>query len=309
MDSRMSTNTEPAVTDDIPRNRPQVELVRLIRQTVSGFCDDNVPTLGAALAFYTAFSTSPLFVIAIAISGFFLGDEAIRGQLQHELVVFVGDDAANGIQSMIAAASRQQHAGFLSSMAGISLLFFGATGVFVELKNSMNTIWQIERLPNTTLVAFLMDRLVSLVMVIGIAILLIVSLLMTTVFTVIEKRFFFSSVWMKLADESISFVMVLLLLSLIFKYLPDAIIQWEDVWLGSFVTAILFSIGKWCVAGYFVTFAISTSYGAVGSMAVFLLWTYYLSQILFFGAEMTRVYSEMSGKGIIPKRNARLKPC
>lgn len=282
---------------------------RLVRQTFAGFGEDNIPRLGAALAFYAAFSAAPLLMMAIGISGFFLGEEAIRGQLKHELVVFVGQDAADGIQNMIAAASRQQQGGLLSSLASIVILIFGATGVFVELKSSMNDIWQIERAPNTTLIAFFTDRILSILMVVVVAILLIVSLLLTTAISLVGRHGFLSSILLQTSDQLISFLLVVVLFSLIFKYLPDAVVQWEDVWLGAFVTAILFTLGKMCVARYFVTFATATSYGAVGSMAVFLLWTYYLSQILFFGAEMTQVYAEMTGKKIVPTRNARLKQC
>lgn len=302
------TVVQPVETEEATSRRT-VNWLRLLGRTITGFNENNIPRLGAALAFYAAFSTTPVLLLAVGMSGFFFGEEAIRGQLKHELVVFVGADAAEAIQSMIAATKKQQSGGVWSSILGSLILIFGATGVFVELKSSMNTIWGIERLPSSTLIGMILDRLVSVVMVMGIAVLLVVSLFLSTAISLVTQRGSLSAAWIQAGDQLVSFILVLLLFAMMFKYLPDVIVQWEDVWLGALLTAVLFTLGKWLVASYFVTFATSTSYGAVGSMAVFLLWTYYIAQILLFGAEMTQAYAQMTGKSIVPTRHARIKIC
>lgn len=277
----------------------------LAKRTWAGFCDDNVPRLGAALAFYTTFSIAPLLVISIAIASFFLGQEAASGHLKHELVSFLGEEGAQGIDAMLTAANQEKRTGIVSSIMGIVVLFFGATGVFIALKESMNTIWGVEQKPGSGIMAMIRDRVLSFAMVLSVAFLLLVSLVLSAILSAFGDWLAIPEAWAHLTDFLVSTLVVTLLFMLIFKYLPDAEIQWEDVWLGAIFTALLFAVGKYLIGAYLGNAAVGSSYGALGSLVVLLLWVYYSSQILFLGAEFTEAYAEMSGKQIVPAKNAR----
>lgn len=283
-------------------------LSQLFSKTVSEFLDHRGSRLAAALAYYTTFSIAPLLVMSIAFVGIFLGADAVHGYLKHELFGLLGQNAAEQIEVMVAALSENRHTGIVSSVLGIVALLFGATGVFAELKDSLNAIWGVEPKPELGIWGVITERLLSFAMVLCIAFLLLVSMILTAILSALPNwfRMPMSSGWI---DFAVSSLVITMLFMMIFKYLPDARILWSDVWLGALVTALLFTVGKYLLGLYLANAAIESAYGAAGSIVVFLLWTYYSSLILFFGAEFTHVYTLLRGRRILPSSRARLIEC
>jgi len=277
---------------------------RLFKNSVSKFINDRGARLGAALAFYTTFSVAPLLVISIGIASLFFGTDAVQGQLKQQLNGLIGEDSAQGIQAMITAATKEQRVGVVSSMLGVVALLFGATGVFVELKDSMNTIWGVKVKPGMGIWGLLKDRALSFAMVLSIGVLLLISLCLSTLLSAIGHWIDLSLMSPRIVDFVSTSIVIPLLFMFIFKFLPDAEVQWRDVWIGALVTSLFFTFGRYLISLYLVNAAVSSAYGAAGSLAVFLLWTYYSSQILFFGAEFTQVYAQLRGHHIVPAPHA-----
>ena len=277
---------------------------RLLKNSVSKFINDRGARLGAALAFYTTFSVAPLLVISIGIASLFFGTDAVQGQLKQQLNGLIGEDSAQGIQAMITAATKEQRVGVVSSMLGVVALLFGATGVFVELKDSMNTIWGVKVKPGMGIWGLLKDRALSFAMVLSIGVLLLISLSLSTLLSAIGHWIDLSLMSPRIVDFVSTSIVIPLLFMFIFKFLPDAEVQWQDVWIGAVVTSLFFTFGRYLISLYLVNAAVSSAYGAAGSLAVFLLWTYYSSQILFFGAEFTQVYAQLRGHHIVPAPHA-----
>jgi len=277
---------------------------RLFKNSVSKFINDRGARLGAALAFYTTFSVAPLLVISIGIASLFFGTDAVQGQLKQQLNGLIGEDSAQGIQAMITAATKEQRVGVVSSMLGVVALLFGATGVFVELKDSMNTIWGVKLKPGMGIWGLLKDRALSFAMVLSIGVLLLISLCLSTLLSAIGHWIDLSLMSPRIVDFVSTSIVIPLLFMFIFKFLPDAEVQWRDVWIGALVTSLFFTFGRYLISLYLVNAAVSSAYGAAGSLAVFLLWTYYSSQILFFGAEFTQVYAQLRGHHIVPAPHA-----
>jgi membrane protein len=250
---------------------------------------------------------APVLVIAVAIAGFVFGPDAVQSQLDEQLRGFVGQDGAKGIQAMIAAANKPQ-SGVLASVLGIAALLFGASGVFMQMKDALNTIWEVESKPGSGWWGMIQDRFLSFAMVLAIGFLLMVTLLVSAALAAFTK--FVGNVIpgpdivAHILDLVISVGIVTLLFALIFKYLPDIKIAWRDVWLGAAVTAVLFTIGKYAIGMYLGMAAVGSAYGAAGSLIVILVWAYYSSQILFFGAELTQAYSRLYGSQIPLTANA-----
>lgn len=279
---------------------------QLATNVISEFFADKAARLGAALAFYTAFSVAPLLFLSAAVATLFFGDDAVAGHLKHELLDILGPDGAETVQEMVSAVARSKHATAASSILGALGLVIGATGVFVELKDSMNTIWGVEVRPELGWWGSIWDSTLAFMMVLAVAALLLISIVLTTFLTAFSHSLPTSLASAPWIDFFVSSVVVMLLFMLIFKYLPDAIVLWEDVWVGALFTAILFTIGKHVVAIYLTQLNTRSAYGAMGSIMIFLLWTYYSSQILFLGAEFTQVFARMRGRCIQPSPNARI---
>lgn len=278
---------------------------RLFAESWSSFWSDKVPRLGAALAFYTTFSVAPLLVMCIALASLFFGAEAVQGHLKHELLQFFGKDGADAIQALVAAAGKEHQSGVVSSALGALALIFGATGVFVELKDSMNTIWGVETRPDAGFFRLLEDRAVSFAMILSIAFLLLVSMILSTILSALGSWLAIPAISAQLTDFVVSAIVITLLFALIFKSLPDAEVDWKDVWIGAVMTSFLFAIGKQIVGIYLGRTALASAYGAAGSLMIFLLWAYYSSQILFFGAEFTKNFARMTGRHISASPTAR----
>lgn len=284
-------------------------LFGVLKQTASEWSNDKAPMLGAALSYYTVFSLAPLLVISISIVGFFLGEEAARGQIFDQLRGLLGENTSLAIQEVVQNAGSKPDAGIVASIVGIVTLLFGASGVFGQLQTSLNTIWGVEPKPGHAIKSLIKDRFLSFGLVLAIGFLLLVSLLLTTAIAFVANWVGgMSSATATLAQTLnfvLSFGIITVLFALIFKFLPDAKIAWRDVWLGAAITSVLFSIGKLGLGLYLGVSSVSSTFGAAGSLVVLLLWVYYSAQILFFGAEFTQVWANRFGSRVVPTENAR----
>jgi membrane protein len=280
---------------------------KLFKDTFAGWREDGVSQHAAALAYYTVFSLAPLLVIVVALAGLFFGQEAAQGKIVEQMGGLVGHDAASAIQDMIAAA-RKPASGILATVIGLAALVFGATGVFAQLQESLDAIWEVKPRPGLGVKGFIKARFLSFTMVLGIGFLLLVSLAVTAALSALGDWMGASLPIPEAAMQVLNFIVGLAvttaLFAAIYKVLPDVEIGWRDVWVGAAVTAVLFSLGRLAIGLYLGKSGVSSSYGAAGSFAVVLLWVYYSSQILFFGAEFTRVWAETYGSHILPDENA-----
>jgi membrane protein len=272
--------------------------LNLFKQTWTEFGEDKVPRLGAALAYYTIFSIAPLLLISIAIAGMVLGKEAVQGELFGQLRGVLGSNAADAVQEMVKNAAKPK-TGVIATIAGVITLILGASGVFGQLKDALNTIWDVPPKKAAGAMGFIKERFLSVAMVFGIAFLLLVSLILDTVLATMGK--FAQShlpggeaLW-QVVQLAFSFCVVTVLFAMIFRILPDLKIEWRDVWLGATVTSLLFVIGKFALGIYLGKAAVGSTFGAAGSLVVLLLWVYYSAQILLFGAEFTQVYTRSHG--------------
>ncbi|HKY39460.1 MAG TPA: YihY/virulence factor BrkB family protein [Polyangiaceae bacterium] len=273
------------------------------KETVSDWLSDDAPRLAASLAFYTLLSLAPIIVIAVSIAGLAFGPEAARGQIAGELGAIVGTDAAKGVETVVASA-KSPGSGTLATAVGIVTLFVGASGVFGELQFALNRIWEVKAREGRGIWGEIKDRFFSFTMVLGVAFLLLVSLVLSAVLSAIGKGFTGllpggEAVW-QLVNFAFSLAMVTGLFALIYKVVPDAEIHWADVWPGALVTALLFTIGKSLLGLYLGKASVGSSYGAAGSIVVLVIWVYYSAQILFLGAEFTQVYTRRRGGEIKP---------
>ena len=280
----------------------------LLKETARGWNEHRVQRLGAALAFYTTLALAPLTLIAIAIAGYFLGPEAARGGIVNQIEHLVGRTEARAIEALIKAAS-EPHQSRIATVLSIGLMLFGATGVFAELKDSLDTIWEVKPKPGLGLWTMIKTRLLSFAVVLGTGFLLLVSLLLTAMLTAFTNwlvRWLPVPIWTAYLFEAlVSFIIITLLFALIFKLLPDVTVPWKDVWIGAVLTAVLFMIGKYLIGLYIGSASVGSIYGAAGSLVIILMWTYYSSQTLFFGAEFIRAYAKSyDPQPIVPTEQA-----
>jgi membrane protein len=283
--------------------------IDLFKQTFIEFNEDKVPRLGAALAYYTIFSVGPLLLIAVAMSGLIFGQEAARGQLSGELGKVFGLEMAKSLEQMIEAAAKPD-SGTLATIIGVVTLLIGASGVFGQLKDALNTIWNVEPKKGSGIKNFVMQRFLSMAMVLGIGFLLLVTLIIDTVISAAGgylQRMIGGEAVMQLIELVLSFAVATVLFAAIFRILPDLKIAWRDVWLGALFTSLLFVLGKWGLAVYLGKAAPGSAYGAAGSLVILLIWVYWSAQILLLGAEFTQVYARTFGslRGDESKREAR----
>jgi membrane protein len=251
---------------------------------------------GAALAYYSVFSIGPIIVIAVAVAGFFFGQEAVSGQVAASLKDMLGDSGAQAIQAMLKEAGRPRE-GLIATLVGLATLLFAAIGVVVQLKDALNTVWEVKEHEGSGVWHFMRSYVVSLAAVLALGFLLLVSLLITAGLAAFGK---YGAQYMQewlfhLISLLVSVAVIALLFAMMFKYLPDAEIAWYDVWLGAIVTALLFEIGKSVIGFYIGKQGLESSYGAAASIIVVLIWVYYTSQIILMGAEITRAYAHQRG--------------
>ena len=280
----------------------------LLKETVDEWNKDKASRLAAALAYYTVFSLSPLLIIAIAIAGAIFGEEAARGEIVGQIQGLVGKDGAEFIQTAIESAAKPTEGGGLASAISVVVLLFGASGVFVELQDALNTIWEVKPNPKAGVGTFIRTRFLSFSMVLGIGFLLLVSLLLTAGLSgfvaYLGNLFPIISSLLQVANFVLGFIVTTVLFGLIYKFLPDVKIAWSDVLIGAAITSMLFSIGRYGLGLYLGNSSFGSTYGAAGSLVIILAWVYYAAQILFFGAEFTQVYARSYGSQIVPDKNA-----
>src|SRR5688572_14072687 len=283
-------------------------LPTILKLSYQGWKEDRASRLSAALAYYTIFSLAPMLVIVIAITGLLWEADVVRTQILNQVQGLVGAEGSDFIAGMITSTGTPARDIF-ATIIGIITLLFGALGVFNELHNSLNIIWGVEEEKTKgffqTIKKVIIDRLLSFTMILGIGFLLLVSLVISTGISAVQETigniFPFSELILQIINLVVSIGVITVLFALMFKFLPDAEIAWRDVWLGAFVTALLFSIGKTAIGIYLGNSAVASSFGAAGSLILLLLWIYYSAQILFFGAEFTQVYANKYGSKIAPE--------
>jgi membrane protein len=251
---------------------------------------------GAALAYYSVFSLGPIIVIAIAVAGFIFGRAAVSGQVASSIKDMLGDTGAQAVQAMLADAARPRE-GFLATLLGLGALIFAALGVVVQLKDALNTVWEVGETPGHGMWHFTRSYVVSLAAVLALGFLLMVSLLVTAGLAAFGKYAVpHLQEWLlHLVTTLASLGIISLLFAMMFKWLPDATIDWYDVWLGAVVTAILFEIGKSAIGFYIGKQGLESTYGAAASIIVVLIWVYYSSQIILMGAEITHAFAKHKG--------------
>lgn len=283
------------------------EIFTLFKEVFDEWQADKASRLAAALAYYTMLSLAPLLLIVVSIAGFVFGKEAAAGTISQQISDLVGPSGADLIETAIEQAD-QPGAGIIATVIGIGTLLFGATGVFAQLQDAMNTIWEVQPRPDLGITGTVKKRITALTMVLGIAFLLLVSLIISALLSALNSYMSGllpgADILWKIVDVSVSLAIITLLFAMIFKFLPDVQIAWNSVWLGAFVTAVLFTIGKTIISRYVGTGSVGTVYGAAGSLAVLLVWVYYSGLILFFGAEFTQVYARRYGTRIAPDADA-----
>lgn len=283
--------------------------LNLFKESFKEWKEDDALQLGAALAYYTIFSIAPLLLIVIAVAGFVWGREAVQGQIVGQVDQLIGKQGGVAIQTMIANAAKQgQGSGVLATIIAALTALFGATGVFAELQKALNKIWNVEPKPGAGVMAFVKTRVASFGMILGIGFLLLVSLVisagLSAVNTWMTGLLPGAEVLFTVLNFVVSLALITLLFAMIYRFLPDVRIAWRDVWMGAFFTALLFTAGKFLIGLYLGRSSVASVFGAAGSLVIVLLWIYYSTQILFFGAEMTQVYARMRGAQIVPDRNA-----
>lgn len=278
----------------------------LLKITFKEWNEDKAPQLAASLAYYTALSIAPLIVVVIAILGFFFGDEAARGQIVAQFGNELGTEFATFIENVIQNANEPSER-IISTVLSVVMLIVGATGVFMQLQSALNQIWDI-KVEKTGISTMIRKRILSFGMIMTLGFLLLISLVINGVIASLDE--FLTGVIPayqilgQLITTLISLGVSTLLFAIIFKYMPDATIVWRDVVIGAFVTAILFTIGRFALGLYLGNVGTVSTYGAAGSFVLILLWVYYSAQILMFGAEFTQVYARRYGTQIVPEEGA-----
>lgn len=285
------------------------QLWNLLKKTIEEWSQDEAPRRGAALAYYAVFSLAPLLVIVVSIVGLVFSRDAATGRVIEEIQGLIGHDAAMAVQHFIQNTNHPA-TGIIATIVGILVLLFGASGVFAELEQSMNAIWDVSSKASSGLGTLIKERFLSFLMVLGTGFLLLISLLISAGLSALGQ--FFAGLlpgWEGLIqglNVVVSFAIITVLFALIFKYVPRVEIAWGDVWIGAAVTALLFTLGKLLIGLYIGHSSFSSTYGAAASLAVILLWVYYSAQILFFGAEFTQVYAKLHGSRLRSESTGQL---
>ncbi len=279
----------------------------LVKETFSDWSEDKAPRLAAALAYYTVFALAPLLIIVIAIAGLFFGEEQVRQNIVGQLGGLIGQNGQQALISLIEGA-RRPAAGLIATAIGVVTLVLAAGGLFGQLQDALNTIWEVQPKPGQGIWATLRARFLSFSMVLGVGFLLLVSLVISAALAAVGQlvageQYGQTLIW-QIVNFAVSFAITTLLFAMIFKILPDVEVAWSDVWIGAVATAALFALGRLLISLYLGKAAPESSYGAAGSLVAILIWVYYSAQILFMGAEFTQVYARRYGSKIEPAENA-----
>ena len=288
-------------------------LPNILKLSYQGWKEDKASRLSAALAYYRIFSLAPLLIIVIAITGLFWQQQAVQQQVMGQIQGLVGVAGAKFVSDLLTSASNPAR-GITATIFGIITLIVGALGVFNELHNALNTIWEVKEEETKgffqSIKKIIFDRFLSFTMILGIGFLLLVSLVISAGLSAVQitigNSIPLSEIVLQVVNLVISVGVITILFALIYKFLPDAEIAWRDVWLGAFVTALLFSLGKLAIGIYLGNSAVASSFGAAGSLVLLLIWIYYSAQILFFGAEFTEVYADQYGSKIVSEGGEKI---
>ena len=285
-------------------------LVKVLQESLTAFFNDNVPRLGAALSFYTILSLPPLIMLITAVIGAFFGEKAVQGEIDQQLVELMGKQVAQVITSIGQnAATKGGGIPFIAFLGAI----LSATGVFVALQDAFNTIWKVHPKSGTenALVRFLKTRLTSLSIIFMLGLLVIIGIISSTILAIFSDYLYeylsaFAYYILQTTNIIISYASYVLVFAAIFKFIPDVVLKWKHVWTGAILTTVLFSIGRYILALYLSTSDVSSTYGVTGSLVILLLWIFYSSQILFFGAEFTKTWNDLK-KHHIPAKYYAVK--
>jgi membrane protein len=283
-------------------------MIGVLKNSFKGFGEDKVTKLSASLAYYTVFSMGPLLIVIISLCGMFLGREAVEGKIYAALTGFVGSDTAAQLQEIIAKASLAGKSK-IAAIIGTITLIIGATTVFAEIQDSINQIWGLKPKPKRGWLKMIQNRFLSFSVIVSLGFLLLVSLGVTSIIDGFSERLraFFPDVTVVIfyiVNIAITLIVITSIFAVIFKVLPDAQIKWKDVFAGAIATALLFMLGKFAISFYISKSEVGSTYGTAGSLVVLLLWVYYSSIILYFGAEFTKAYAVEYGSEIHPNHYA-----
>lgn len=281
---------------------------KVFKNAALGFIDDNAFKLSASLSYYTVFALAPLLIIIISLTGIFFGRDAMQDRIYMQLKGLVGSEAAMQVQDIIQNIHNTESS-TTGAIVGIIILFIGATGVFTEMQDSINYIWSVKAKPKRSWVKYILNRLLSFSLILGMAFLLLVSLVVNAVLNLLSDYLMrlLPQYTVQLFFVINTFIILLVisgLFAVIFKVLPDAIIEWRDAIMGSVFTALLFLLGKFLINYYIGKANLGITYGTAASIVIILVWVYYSALILFFGAEFTKMYALSHGEGIRPKETA-----
>src|SRR5262249_31190633 len=250
-------------------------VVTLGKETVTRWTEDKASALAAALAYYSLFSLAPLVLVAVAVAGLVFGQRAAEGELYTQLAGLIGEAGAKAVQSLVPNMHQQQGGGIVATIVGLATLLFGATGVFVQLQDSMNSIWKAKPPTTNGIIEFLRVRLLSFSMVLGIGFLLLVSLLLSAMLAAVGDYMVTflpgGAALGQALNATVSLAVITVLFALIYKLLPDTYVAWRDVWLGALVTSLLFTVGKFAISFYLGKASVASSYGAAGSVVIVLV--------------------------------------
>ena len=283
----------------------------MFRHALRAWWDDNVPRLGASLAYYTLFAIAPVLLVAIALAGLVFGADAVRGEIVGQLGALVGRDGAQGIQTLLEGASRRSE-GILATVIGVVTSLLAATGAFLELQAALNAIWRVKPNPDANITSFMAARARSFGLVVGIGFLLLVSLAVSAALAALSNWLGRIAPGLPLVWNALNLIVSLgvitALFAMLYAFLPDVRLRVGDVLVGAFVTAVLFTLGKQLIGLYLGQSTTSSTYGAAGSVIVLLLWVYYSAQVVLLGAEFTRIYALREGLRPTPESFARKDP-
>jgi membrane protein len=283
----------------------------ILKRTLAGWWNDNVPRLGASLAYYTLFALAPILIVAITIAGFVFGAEAVQREVTGQIGGLVGESGGEAVRAMLEGASQRSGNGIATAI-GLVTFFLGATGAFLELQTALNAVWRVKPRADAGIKDMLLQRLLSFGLVVGVGFVLLVSLLVSAALSALNR--YMGTIFPDIAaawqgiNTLVSLGVVTLLFAMIYQFLPDVDLRLRDVWVGGLVTAGLFNVGKFLIGLYLGTSGVATTYGAAGSVVVLLIWVYYSSQVVLLGAEFTKAYVERVGGRPPPSAHAKKDP-
>jgi membrane protein len=279
------------------------EIKEVIKLTFNGWFNDNMMLHAAGLAFYTIFSLAPLIILIIALAGIFFGEQAASGQLSQYMVEMLGADLADSVEAIVVSVY-QSRTGIAATVAGSAILVFTATTVITQLKESLNTIWGVETPKGKSIALFFINRALAIVLIIifsfTLAATIILDYLLGLLDPLVGDYIPPALVFFGLINNILFLLVTTILFAIIYKMLPDVKVKWSDVFVGAFVTALLFLFGHYMVGYYLSNAATVSAFGAAGSFVVFLMWVYYNMLVIFFGAEFTSVYTMRYGSQVEP---------